>query len=178
MKLSFQKQDCDVSLSEGIEEYRNYLKANGRYVLGENCSPAERLTILNHDAQHVIFGLDTSLEEEAMLDCWLFFGGNYIQLIRDYFSGSLELKETKEKVNELVREVGYLKSFYYYSKVVLLKWPKIFIRTIKMKKKWNYFMSEVLLTEKISSIRDSYNIRILSNEERKIKKVNWSRAIS
>ncbi len=177
MKLSFQKQDCDVSLSEGIEEYRNYLKANGRYVLGENCSPAERLTILNHDAQHVIFGLDTSLEEEAMLDCWLFFGGNYIQLIRDYFSGSLELKETKEKVNELVREVGYLKSFYYYSKVVLLKWPKIFIRTIKMKKKWNYFMSEVLLTEKISSIRDSYNIRILSNEERKIKKVNWSRAI-
>ena len=178
MILSFQKQDCDVSLSEGIEEYRNYLKANGRYVLGENCSPAERLTILNHDAQHVIFGLDTSLEEEAMLDCWLFFGGNYIQLIRDYFSGSLELKETKEKVNELVREVGYLKSFYYYSKVVLLKWPKIFIRTIKMKKKWNYFMSEVLLTEKISSIRDSYNIRILSNEERKIKKVNWSRAIS
>ena len=176
--LSFQKQDSDISLREGIEEYRNYLKANGRYVLGENCSPAERLTILNHDAQHAIFGLDTSLEEEAMLDCWLFFGGNYIQLIRDYFSGSLELKETKEKVNELVREVGYLKSFYYYSKVVLLKWPKIFIRTIKMKKKWNYFMSEVLLTEKISSIRDSYNIRILSNEERKIKKVNWSRAIS
>ena len=178
MKLSFQKQDCDVSLSEGIEEYRNYLKANGRYVLGENCSPAERLTILNHDAQHVIFGLDTSLEEEAMLDCWLFFGGNYIQLIRDYFSGSLELYETQGKVNELVKEIGYLKSFYYYSKVVLLKWPKIFIRTIKMKKKWNYFMSEVLLTEKISSIRDSYNIRILSNEERKIKKVNWSRAIS
>ena len=177
MKLSFQKQDCDVSLSEGIEEYRNYLKANGRYVLGENCSPAERLTILNHDAQHVIFGLDTSLEEEAMLDCWLFFGGNYIQLIRDYFSGSLELKETKEKVNELVREVGYLKSFYYYSKVVLLKWPKIFIRTIKMKKKWNYFMPEALLTEKISSIRDLHNIKILSKEERKIKKVDWSRVI-
>ena len=177
MILSFQKQDCDVSLSEGIEEYRNYLKANGRYVLGENCSPAERLTILNHDAQHVIFGLDTSLEEEAMLDCWLFFGGNYIQLIRDYFSGSLELKETKEKVNELVREVGYLKSFYYYSKVVLLKWPKIFIRTIKMKKKWNYFMPEALLTEKISSIRDLHNIKILSKEERKIKKVDWSRVI-
>ena len=177
MILSFQKQDCDVSLSEGIEEYRNYLKANGRYVLGENCSPAERLTILNHDAQHVIFGLDTSLEEEAMLDCWLFFGGNYIQLIRDYFSGSLELKETKEKVNELVREVGYLKSFYYYSKVVLLKWPKIFFRTVQMKKKWNYFMPKTLLTEKISSIRDLYNIKILSKEERKIKKVDWSRAI-
>ena len=177
MILSFQKQDCDVSLSEGIEEYRNYLKANGRYVLGENCSPAERLTILNHDAQHVIFGLDTSLEEEAMLDCWLFFGGNYIQLIRDYFSGSLELNETQGKVNELVKEIGYLKSFYYYSKVVLLKWPKIFFRTVQMKKKWNYFMPKTLLTEKISSIRDLYNIKILSKEERKIKKVDWSGAI-
>ena len=175
--LSFQKQDCDISLSEGIEEYRNYLKANGRYVLGENCTPAEKLTILNHDAQHVIFGLDTSLEEEAMLDCWLFFGGNYIQLVRDYFSGSLELNETQGKVNELVKEIGYLKSFYYYSKVVLLKWPKIFFRTVQMKKKWNYFMPKTLLTEKISSIRDLYNIKILSKEERKIKKVDWSRAI-
>ena len=177
MSLSFQKQDCDISLSEGIEEYRNYLRVNGRYVLGENCSNAEKLTILNHDAQHVIFGLDTSLEEEAMLDCWLFFGGNYIQLIRDYFSGSLELNETQGKVNELVKEIGYLKSFYYYSKVVLLKWPKIFFRTVQMKKKWNYFMPKTLLTEKISSIRDLYNIKILSKEERKIKKVDWSRAI-
>jgi len=177
MILSFQKQDCDISLREGIEEYRNYLRVNGRYVLGENCSTAEKLAILNHDAQHVIFGLDTSLEEEAMLDCWLFFGGNYIQLIRDYFSGSLELNETQGKVNELIKEVGYLKSFYYYSKVVLLKWPKIFFRTVRMKKKWNYFMPETFLTEKISSIRDLYNIKILSKEERKIKKVDWSRAI-
>ena len=177
MTLSFQKQDCDISLRDGIEEYRNYLRVNGRYVLGENCSNAEKLTILNHDAQHVIFGLDTSLEEEAMLDCWLFFGGNYIQLIRDYFSGSLELNETQGKVNELIKEVGYLKSFYYYSKVVLLKWPKIFFRTVRMKKKWNYFMPETFLTEKISSIRDLYNIKILSKEERKIKKVDWSGAI-
>jgi hypothetical protein len=37
--------------------------------LGENCSEDEKITILSHDATHVIFGLDTSLEEEAMLDC-------------------------------------------------------------------------------------------------------------
>ena len=66
--LSYQNENCDLTLREGIEEYRNYLKINNRHVLGENCSEDEKLTILGHDATHVIFGLDTSLEEEAMLD--------------------------------------------------------------------------------------------------------------
>ena len=74
--LIFQTQFCDLTLEEGIKEYRSYLKKNNRYLLGENCSEEERFNILCHDATHVIFGLDTSLEEEAMLDCWLFFGGD------------------------------------------------------------------------------------------------------
>ena len=176
--LSFQEQLCDLTLEEGIEEYRNYLKDNDRHLLGENCSESEKKAILSHDATHVIFGLDTTLEEEAMLDCWLFFGGNYIQAIKHYFSGVMELTETKKKVSGLVKEVGYFKTFYYYSKVIFMKWPKISFRAIKMKKKWDYFMPEHLLTTKISEIRNIYNIQILSKDERKIKKLNWSGAIS
>ena len=96
--LIFQTQFCDLTLEEGIKEYRSYLKKNNRYLLGENCSEEERFNILCHDATHVIFGLDTSLEEEAMLDCWLFFGGDSFKLIKNYFKGSFELKETNEKV--------------------------------------------------------------------------------
>ena len=66
--LSYQDEYSDITLREGIDEYRDYLKKNNRHVLGENCSEDETLTILGHDATHVIFGLDTSLEEEAMLD--------------------------------------------------------------------------------------------------------------
>lgn len=33
--------------------------------------------IRDHDATHVIFGLDTTLEEEAMLDTWVIFGTNF-----------------------------------------------------------------------------------------------------
>ena len=61
--LNYQKESCELTLKEGIEEYRKYLRANNRHVLGENCSEDEKLTILGHDATHVIFGLDTSLEE-------------------------------------------------------------------------------------------------------------------
>ena len=74
--LSYQNEYCDITLREGIDEYRDYLKKNNRHVLGENCSEDEKLTILGHDATHVIFGLDSSLEEDAMLDCWVIFGGD------------------------------------------------------------------------------------------------------
>ena len=174
--LSYQNEYCDLTLREGIEEYRNYLKINNRHVLGENCSEDEKLTILGHDATHVIFGLDTSLEEEAMLDCWVIFGGNVFKVIKEFYKGSLDLKETNEKVYDLAKEVGYLKYTYLYLRVIFQKWPKIFFRTRKMKK-WDYFFSLNLLDSKISKIREDYNINILSRDERRMKKIIWSRAI-
>ena len=30
VKLSFQDQSCDLTLEEGLEEYRAYLQANGK----------------------------------------------------------------------------------------------------------------------------------------------------
>ena len=174
--LSYQNEYCDLTLREGIEEYRNYLKINNRHVLGENCSEDEKLTILGHDATHVIFGLDTSLEEEAMLDCWVLFGGNVLQVIKEFYKGSLDLKETNEKVYDLAKEVGYLKYTYLYLRVIFQKWPKIFFRTRNMKK-WDYFFSLNLLDSKISKIREDYNINILSRDERAMKKISWSRAI-
>ena len=174
--LSYQNEYCDLTLREGIDEYRDYLKKNNRHVLGENCSEAEKLNILCHDATHVIFGLDTSLEEEAMLDCWIFFGGDYFKVTMKYFKGSLDIKETNEKVFDLVKEVGYLKYTYLYLRVMFKKWPKIFFRTRKMKK-WDYFFSPNLLDSKISKIRKEYNINILSPDERAMQKISWSRAI-
>ena len=175
--LYYQEESCELTLKEGIEEYRKYLIANNRHVLGENCSEDEKVTILCHDATHVIFGLDTSLEEEAMLDCWVIFGGDYFKVSMEYFKGSLDLKETNEKVFALLKEVGYLKYTYLYLKVIFQKWPKIFFRTRKMKK-WSYFFPSDFLEKKISDLRKDFNIRILSPEERKMKKVIWQRAIS
>ena len=175
--LHFQEKSCELTLKEGIEEYREYLIANDRHVLGENCSEDEKFNILCHDATHVIFGLDTSLEEEAMLDCWLFFGGDYLKLTKQSLQGSLDLEETNKKINVLVKEVGYLKYTYLYLRVMFQKWPKIFFRTRKMKK-WSYFFPADFLEKKISDLRKEFNIEILSSEERKMKKVIWQRAIS
>jgi len=175
--LYYQEESCELTLKEGIEEYRKYLRANNRHVLGENCSEDEKLTILGHDATHVIFGLDTSLEEESMLDCWVIFGGDVFKIIKEFYKGSLDLKETNEKVFDLAKEVGYLKFTYLYLRVMFQKWPKIFLRTRKMKK-WSYFFPSDFLEKKVSDLRKEFNIKILSPEERKMKKISWQRAIS
>ena len=56
VKLSFQDQSCDLTLEEGLEEYRAYLQANGKKQLIDK--PGSQI-IRDHDATHVIFGLDT-----------------------------------------------------------------------------------------------------------------------
>ena len=175
--LSYQNKSCNLTLKEGIEEYRSYLRENNRHLLGENCSEDEKFNILCHDATHVIFGLDTTLEEEAMLDCWVFFGGNYFQTLKDYFSGKINFKETTEKVEILLKEVGYTKYFFLYLKVMIRKWPMILFRCFKMKKRWNYYFSEELLDKSIKELRKEFHIKILTDSERKIKKVSWNREI-
>ena len=58
VKLSFQDQSCDLTLEEGLEEYRAYLQANGKKQLIDKSGSQ---VIRDHDATHVIFGLDTSI---------------------------------------------------------------------------------------------------------------------
>ena len=69
--LSFQSQDCNITLAEGLEEYRTYLQTNGKKQLID--LPGSTI-IRDHDATHVMFGLDTSIEQESMLDSWVLMG--------------------------------------------------------------------------------------------------------
>ena len=69
INLSFQKQQCHLTLEQGLGEYHAFLKANGKKQLID--TPGSTV-IRDHDATHVIFGLDTSLEEESLLDSWVF----------------------------------------------------------------------------------------------------------
>ena len=69
--ISFQDQSCDLTLEEGLEEYRAYLQTNGKKQLIDK--PGSQI-IRDHDATHVSFGLDTSIEQESLLDSWVLRG--------------------------------------------------------------------------------------------------------
>ena len=57
--LIYQNQDCELTLREGIEVYENYLVENNKIPLKDL---KDSTLVRDHDASHVIFGLDTSLE--------------------------------------------------------------------------------------------------------------------
>ena len=161
--LSYQNEYSDITLREGIDEYRDYLKKNNRHVLGENCSEDEKLTILGHDATHVIFGLDTSLEQEAILDTWVLWGSKWKL---KYLLGYNKLPEIKQLTKNLFKELGVLGFLKLYWRVVGIK-RKVMFRAFKMKKKWPFKVPEAYLSMKISDLRKEYGIDVLPEEEMK-----------
>ena len=100
VKLSFQDQSCDLTLEEGLEEYRAYLQANGKKQLIDKPNST---VIRDHDATHVIFGLDTSIEQESLLDSWVLRGCDW--KFKELLAYG-QLPELKELNKYLQKEVG------------------------------------------------------------------------
>ena len=166
--LYYQDQDCSLTLTQGIEEYRNYLVSIGRKVMEDEEGSS---LITDHDATHVIFGLDTSLEQESLLDTWVVAGCSWKF---SYILGYGKLDEIKKLYKALYNELGLLGFLKLYWYLLPRKW-KVFRRTRRMKKKWLFNFPTSLLKLKISDIRSEYGINILSEEERSLSvTIDWS----
>jgi hypothetical protein len=159
MDLRYQNQHCEMSLREGVAEYHAYLEAIGRKRMADRAG--SRL-ILEHDVTHVVFGMDTSLEQEAGLDTWVIFGSRYQWR---YLRGYGQLPEIKALYKSLVKESGWQLFPKLYWKCLGLKW-RIFRRTRRMSQKWPFQFPEEWLDHSVSALRAQHGIRILTVEER------------
>ena len=159
MDLRYQNQHCEMSLREGVAEYHAYLEAIGRKRMVDRAG--SRL-ILEHDVTHVIFGMDTSLEQEAGLDTWVIFGCRYQWR---YLRGYGQLPEIKALYKALVKEGGWRLFPKLYWKCLGLKW-RIFRRTRRMSEKWPFQFPEEWLDQSVSALRAQHGIRTLTVEER------------
>ena len=172
VKLSFQDQSCELTLEEGLEEYRTYLQANGKKQLIDK--PGSQI-IRDHDATHVMFGLDTSIEQESLLDSWLLRGCQW--KFKDLFAYQ-KLPEIKELNKYLKKELGYLKLLLAVFKPIPIK-RKIRRRTKTMNKKWPFKSPDSLMKQRVCDLREEYGIRILEPEERIVKDpLIWTGTIS
>ncbi|MDA9785868.1 hypothetical protein N9753_01260 [Gammaproteobacteria bacterium] len=172
VKLSFQDQSCNITLEEGLEEYRAYLQANGKKQLIDKPNST---VIRDHDATHVIFGLDTSIEQESLLDSWVLRGCDW--RFKELLAYG-QLPELKELNKYLQKEVGYLKLILAVFKLIPLK-RKIWRRTKAMNKKWPFKSPDSLMNQRVCDLREEYGIRILEPEERMIKDpLIWEGTIS
>ena len=159
MYLRYQEQDCDLTLQEGIAEYQAYLEAIGRKVMVD---VAGSRLILEHDATHVIFGMDTSLEQEAGLDTWLIFGCQYQWR---YLRGYAQLPQIKALYKALTIDGGWFFVIKLYWKCLRLKW-RIIRRTRRMTHKWPFQFPEEWLDQSVVTLRARHGISTLMPKER------------
>ena len=169
--LSFQPQDCKITLAEGIEEYRAYLRANGKKQLVDE--PGSTI-IRDHDAHHVIFGLDTSMEQESMLDSWVLTGTSW--KLKELLAYN-KLPEIRQLFKDLRHDPGYFKLALMAVKLIPIRFM-IRKRTRQMSKKWPFVSPDFLMNQRVCDLREEFGIKILAPEERLVKKpLIWSGTI-
>lgn len=154
MMLEYQKQDCDLTLQEGLERYYKSFPESTEILEDSK----ETGTLLrDHDCTHVIFGLDISIEQEAILDSWVLWGSKWKL---SYLLSYQNLPQLKQLYKDLYKEFGVFGFIKIYWKIGSIK-RKVIYRALKMKKKWPFKMPEDYLSMKISDLREMHGIKIL-----------------
>jgi len=168
--LQYQEQDCELTLSEGLECYYNSFP-DSKEVFKDNYESGTLLR--DHDSTHVIFGLDISIEQEAILDTWVLWGSRFKW---KYLFGYSKLPQIAELQKGLLKEFGFAGFIKLYWKVGAIK-RKVIYRTFKMKKKWPFKMPDEYMSMKISELRKAHGIKILLPEEMNYLQTKWSGSI-
>ena len=169
--LEYQKQDCELTLREGLECYYQSFPES-KEILKD--SPGSGYLLRDHDCTHVIFGLDISIDQEAILDTWVLWGASFKW---KYLLGYAKLPQIKDLQKRLMSELGIRGFLGLYWNTLPIK-RKVFFRTRKMKKKWPFQMPEEYLDMKISDLREIHGINILSAEELNYIPTKWSGSIN
>ena len=159
--LEFQKQNCHLTLEEGLKIYYDAFEDQESILKGDTLPEF----IFGHDCTHVIFGLGLSLKEEAILDTYTIYGCK--DSIKIIFKAAGQIFKSNELLNlykKLISEHGVIGLL----KLVNLskKSKKIAkIKTKKMKKKWSYYVPKSYLSHQINELRDEYGIIVLTEKE-------------
>jgi hypothetical protein len=168
--LEYQKQNCDLTLAEGLQCYYDSFPKNKEIFV--DAEGSETL-LRDHDCTHVIFGLDISLDQEAILDTWVLWGSKFKW---SYLLGYNRLPQIKELTKYLFKELGVIGFLRLYWNVMAVK-RKVIFKTFKMKKKWPFQVPERYLNMKISDLRKMHGIVVLKKEDLNYIPLVWSGSI-
>ena len=150
-RFHYQEQDCPLTLAQGLQEYYD---GHAGLFRPEQLSEEFARFFRSHDTAHVIFGLDTTLEEEAMADTWTMFASDVG--LRRY----MRYLRTNPEAKQLIKEIGWWKTITLSLQMV----PKMFaiwLRARKMTKKWPWEPGADLQAKPLGQIRAELNLRLL-----------------
>lgn len=149
-RREYQRQDSTLTLREGLQEYYSYMPD---LLPTETMRPEAQRLFIPHDVAHVVFGCDTSIEQEALVDFWTMFGSDVgVRAYLDY----LRVPEA----SQIIKDAGVLTT----ARATLRALPDIFrviARSRRMHKKWSWDQHEGELDRPLSAIRTDLGLRII-----------------
>lgn len=151
LRYSWQKQECSLTLRQGLEELRKNIPG---YFDETKLPPRSAQLFHCHDHCHVIFGLWTSIPEEAMVDTWSLAGTdvgwkNYMQY--------LNLPEVRELVHNNKWHL------FIDSVKAIPDMIRTWLAARRMTKKWPFYGGDAFMDKPLNEIRREFNIQVVAH---------------
>jgi hypothetical protein len=151
-QLSYMRQDSALTLAEGLKEY--YAANVGRVVHPRDLPPDSVALFRCHDMCHVIFGLDTTLDDEALADMRTLFSCDVgVRRYAKYLT-----RDRQAKI--LFKELGVFRSMW----VTVLVVPRICRaanEAWRTKKRWPWEPPKSYQNRSLADLRREFEIRII-----------------
>ena len=143
-------QDSSQTLREGIAEYY----ARNPNLLDPAGMPNEVAELFRqHDAGHVVFGCDTSLRGETLIDTWTILGSTAgMRGYTEYFK--------HPQVNQVFAEVGYFRIVLEFLRC-LPDVGRVIARSWRLSSKWPWRDYRRHLDDSLQELRGRFNIRVV-----------------
>lgn len=151
-RCRYQNQDSDVTLAEAVAEY--YAANTGMVYRPSDLSEESAELFRSHDICHVIFGLDTTFADEAIVDTRILLSCDVG--VRKY----VRYLMTNPEIKAIFKEAGYLKSIW----LTILAVPRI-LRAAweawKMPRKWPWTPPLAFQQRTLSDLRQEFGISVI-----------------
>ncbi len=149
--LSYQSPQARFTLREALAQFRETSGLTEKTALAR---AEARVLMDQHDAVHVVFGLDASLRQEALVDLWTVFG-------------------TTARASELIE---YLRLPEEQEILAQIGWPRVLWTTLRavpdlfrvaaaarrLRKKWPWRHDRALLDRPLHELREEYGVTLLA----------------
>jgi hypothetical protein len=140
-----------MTLRDALAQFR---RVSGLEQKLECARPEARALMDRHDVIHVLFGLDTSLRQEAMVDLWTLFGTTArLSELLDY----LRLPEEQQ----ILAEIGAWRIAVTTLKAI----PDAFRiagAARRLRRKWPWREHENLLDRPLNEVREGFGVTLMA----------------
>lgn len=147
----YQEQDSTLTLAEGLEEY---YRVNQGVVQRPELLPPESVALFRgHDMCHVVFGLDTTLSDETMVDTRTFLSCDvgwkkYLSYAKDPMATAL------------IKELGLWRMLWITLRTIP-RMGRAIGEARRMTKKWPWIPPESFQTRTLADLRREFGIKVI-----------------